>query len=105
MLIVRILESKRIGNSIEHRKQAGYIHRLGNLLFRPSYVAQLLHNFRCRSIGMTGHQFDEFHERPILDIEARASHIACLERLDDRVVFSLQLQEIAVRANSVGTMV
>ena len=105
MLVVRILQPKRIGNSIEHRKQACHVDRFSDLFVRPTRVADLLYTCWCRSPGMRGHQFNELHQDPVPIIQPCPCHITFLQRLNYRVVFSLQLQKIAVRTNSVVALI
>ncbi len=79
MLVVWIWQPKRVGDTIEHREQAGYVDRFGDLFFRPTRVAELLDTFRRRSPGMEGHQFNELHQDPVPIIQTGTCHITFLQ--------------------------
>ncbi len=71
----------------------------------PSHVTKALNDFRCRAVSLPRYEFHKLHQTPIRLSELGRGHITLFQCLDYLLILALQLQEVAMRANSVGALI
>ena len=100
------MDIEGIGKPHEQIEQRSVVHGLRDLRVGPSYVSKGLDLFVADAVGVPGQCPHEFQEKALCPRDRRAVQIPVAQRLCDlTVLFSLQLQEPRVAAQSIVTSI
>jgi hypothetical protein len=100
------MDIEGISNAHKHIEQRPVIHRLGDLRVGPAHVAQRLHLFVSNAICMPGQSADKFQQQALRGGYRRAVEVSITQSFGHLgILFSLQLQEPGVAAESIVTTV
>src|SRR5262245_66302752 len=102
-LVVRVLQSKRVGDAIEEREQRRGVNRLRDLWIGPAGLTDLLYVFVATSVRMLCEKFDKYQQFPFGGGEERIVEVSAAVGGDNLVVLALELQENAELRNSIRT--
>jgi len=97
--------SEGIGHTIEERKHRDDVHRLGDLLLRPTSIAEFLHIVPCRTVSGVGYQLGIVHQSSLGRRKACFLELALEDRFDAVIIRSLNTQEVSVAVQSIRAAV
>ncbi len=96
------MDVEGIGKAHEEVEKGAVVDRLGNLSVGPPDLTEPLDLLVGDAVSVPGQRLDEFQEQPVLRRQVRGVQVPVAQRRRRlRVLFSLQLQEPGMAAESV----
>ena len=103
--VPRIEQSEAVRNTIEEGEQGSHVHGFPNLLVAISQFAQPPGVLGRHPVSVHSERTDVCQNRPLIIRQPTAGKVAPSQGIHSFRVGPLQLQEVAMRARSVGTLV
>lgn len=97
--------AKRIGDAVEKCKERGNVDRFGNLILRPTRIAEFLHVFGSGAISGIGHELCVIEQGALGRSQAGVIELALKNCVYCLVRSSLNPQEVSVAVQSIRTPV
>ena len=96
------MDVEGIGKAHEEVEKRAVVDSLGNLSVGPPDLTEPLDLLVGDAVGVEGQRLDEFQEQPVLRRQVGGVEVPVAERRRSfRVLFSLQLQEPGMAAESI----